>query len=71
MNEDTEFNILSHYYGYPANLISSPSHTEGPKIYRKSVLQKLSIPDAVQICGKFWDTQYFRRNMTCGGGGAI
>ena len=38
--------------------------TECPKIYRKSVLYLLKYAanlyytDAVQICGKFWDTQY-------------
>ena len=38
--------------------------TECPKIYRKSVLHLLkynlccTLSDAVQICGKFWDTQY-------------
>ena len=38
--------------------------TEFPKIYRKSVLHLKSIDlrytqaDAVQICGKFWYTEY-------------
>ena len=44
--------------------------TECPKIYRKSVLHLLKYTtnftkaDAVQICGKFWDTQYhFQRGL--------
>ena len=40
---------------------------ECPKIYRKSVLHLLKYTanlyctDVVQICGKFWDTQYFQQ----------
>ena len=53
------------YFLYTPRNHLSDQHTECPKIYRKSELHPcLSITqiytkeDAVQICGKFWDTQY-------------
>ena len=44
--EELQVELVRFFYPY----------TEYPKIYRKSVLHLLKY--AIQICGKFWDTQY-------------